>query len=74
MDFAITFKNELSLKRTKALVQQAEVAGFKYVPRPIPMKNSMNSTIYYLFFASHQNVAMTVVNDIFNKYRILGAR
>ncbi|MHA2249740.1 MAG: TIGR03842 family LLM class F420-dependent oxidoreductase [Candidatus Kariarchaeaceae archaeon] len=30
MDFAITFKNELSLKRTKALVQQAEVAGFTY--------------------------------------------
>lgn len=49
------------------------VAGFKYVPRPIPMKNSMNSTIYYLFFASQQNVALKIVVDIFRKYRILGA-
>ena len=48
------------------------VAGFNYVPRPLPMKNSMNSTVYYLFFASQQNVALNIVTDIFRKYRILG--
>lgn len=48
-------------------------AGFKYVPRPLPMKNSMNSTVYYLFFASQQDVALYIINDIFRKYRILGA-
>jgi probable F420-dependent oxidoreductase len=30
MDFAITFKGDISPKRTVALCQQAEVAGFKY--------------------------------------------
>ena len=60
--FALSFKKRLE-----------EVAGFKFVPRPIPMKNSMNSTIYYLFFASQQDVALTVITDIFRKYRILGA-
>ncbi len=50
------------------------VAGFKYVSRPLPMKNSMNSTVYYLFFASQQNIALDIINDIFRKYRILGAR
>ena len=36
----------------KAFKRRLErVAGFKYVPNPLPMKNSMNSTIYYLFFA-----------------------
>lgn len=50
-----------------------KVAGFKYVPRPIPMKNSMNSTIYYLFFASQYDTALTIVTDIFRKYKILGA-
>lgn len=30
MDFAITFKGDISPKRTVALVRQAEVAGFKY--------------------------------------------
>jgi probable F420-dependent oxidoreductase len=30
MEFGITFKGDISLKRTAALCQQAEVAGFKY--------------------------------------------
>lgn len=30
MDFAITFKGDISAARTKALCRQAEVAGFKY--------------------------------------------
>ena len=29
-----------------------EVAGFKYVPKPVPMRNNKGSTVYYLFFAS----------------------
>ena len=30
-----------------------EVAGFKYVPKPVPMKNSQNAVVYYLFFAGN---------------------
>lgn len=44
-------------------------AGFAHVPDPIPMKNQTGSTIYYIFFASHQPVAADIVQDIFNKYR-----
>jgi len=44
------------------------VAGFKYVPNPIPMRNSKGSTIYYLFFAAQKPVAVDIVRDIFNKY------
>ncbi len=29
-------------------------AGFEFVPRPAPMRNSKNATVYYLFFAAHQ--------------------
>jgi three-Cys-motif partner protein len=29
-----------------------EVAGFAYVPDPIPMRNSRGATVYYLYFAS----------------------
>ena len=29
-----------------------KVAGFEYVPEPMPMRNSKGSVIYYLFFAS----------------------
>jgi three-Cys-motif partner protein len=46
-----------------------EVAGFKIVPEPIPMRNSTGSAIYYLFFASQKDVAGSIVKSIFDKYR-----
>lgn len=50
------------------------VAGFDYVPDPLPMRNTTGAVIYYLFFASHKAVAKKIVNDIFNKYRDRGIR
>lgn len=49
-----------------------EVAGFKYVPDPIPMRNNRGVTIYYLFFASHNRIGSKITTDIFKKYRIYG--
>jgi len=46
-----------------------KVAGFKYVPQPLPMRNSQNSIIYYLFFASQKPVAQGIIEHIFNSYR-----
>jgi three-Cys-motif partner protein len=46
-----------------------EVAGFKFVPVPLPMRNSTNAVVYYLFFASHKAVAGDIVEQIFAKYR-----
>lgn len=46
-----------------------EVAGFKYVPEPIPMRNKTGATVYYLYFASHKPAARDIVEQIFNKYR-----
>lgn len=46
-----------------------KVAGFSYVPEPIPMRNSIGATVYYLFFASQKPAAAEIVKDIFNKYR-----
>jgi three-Cys-motif partner protein len=46
-----------------------DVAGFKYVPEPIAMKNSMNATVYYLFFASPNKTGGEIVEQIFRKYR-----
>ena len=44
------------------------VAGFSYVSEPLPMRNSNNAIIYYLFFASHKPVAKKIVDHIFDKY------
>jgi len=57
-EFAEWFRQRLIIK-----------AGFKYVPKPMPMKTKTNSIIYYLYFASHKPIASNIVNDIFNKYR-----
>lgn len=45
------------------------VAGFKNVPTPMPMRNSSNAVVYYLFFASQNATANKIVNAIFKKYR-----
>jgi three-Cys-motif partner protein len=45
-------------------------AGFKFVPKPMPMKTKTNAVIYYLYFASQKEAGMDIVNDIFNTYRM----
>jgi three-Cys-motif partner protein len=49
-----------------------KIAGFKNVPDPMPMHNSKNVVVYYLFFASHNDTANRIITDIFNKYRSKG--
>ena len=43
-------------------------AGFKHVPRPMPMKTKNNAVIYYLYFATQNTAGLKIVNDIFRKY------
>jgi three-Cys-motif partner protein len=45
------------------------VAGFGFVPEPLPMRNSRNAVVYYLFLASPKSVAQKIITDIFNKHR-----
>jgi three-Cys-motif partner protein len=46
-----------------------DVAGFEFVPQPIPMRNSIGKTIYYLFFASPKEAGAKIARHIFKKYR-----
>jgi len=45
-----------------------KVAGFKNVPKPMAMRNTQNTIVYFLFFASQKPVAEHIVRDIFNKH------
>jgi three-Cys-motif partner protein len=49
-----------------------DVAGFKYVPDPVPMRNTRGAIVYYLFFASPNATGAKIVTDIFDKYRKRG--
>ncbi len=45
-----------------------KAGGFKYVPRPMPMRNSTGAIVYYLFFAAQNETADKIVKAIFAKY------
>jgi three-Cys-motif partner protein len=51
-----------------------EIAAFKYVPAPMPMRNEQGAIVYYLYFASPNETGARIVSDIFNKYRDKGIR
>jgi three-Cys-motif partner protein len=44
-------------------------ANFEFVPEPLPMRNSNNAVVYYLFFASQKPVAKKIIEGIFAKHR-----
>jgi three-Cys-motif partner protein len=48
------------------------IAGFQYVPEPMPMRNTKGAIVYYLFFASPNKTGDKIVRDIFDKYRVRG--
>ena len=53
-------------------VRLQDVAGFQYVPAPMPMRNTRGAVVYYLFFASPNKMGEKIINDIFEKYKDRG--
>lgn len=51
-----------------------EVAGFRAVSHPLPMRNSKGATIYYLFGASQRDVAVKIIDSVFKKHMRSGGR
>lgn len=49
-----------------------EVAGFKYVPKPLPMRNNGGTIVYFLFFASPNATGARIIEHIFDTYRHRG--
>ena len=75
-----TLFGEVDEKRSNEEIAEAfrarlhQVAGFAYVPAPIPMRNGRGATVYYLYFASPNKTGAKIVGEIFEKYRDRGAR
>jgi hypothetical protein len=46
-----------------------DVAGFPYVLEPLPMRSSVNTVVYFLFFASPNQTGARIVREIFSRYR-----
>jgi len=51
-----------------------QMAGFKHVPSPLPMRNTKGAIVYYMFFASQKPVASDIVEAIFKKYQERGIK
>jgi three-Cys-motif partner protein len=50
------------------------IAGFSFVPEPLPMRNSKGIIVYYLFFASHNRTGSAIIQEIVARYRDRGGR
>jgi three-Cys-motif partner protein len=61
IDIALSYRERLK-----------QIAGFRFVPEPMPMRNSRGAVIYYLFFASQNKTGEKIVRDIFDKYQKWG--
>jgi len=55
-------------------VRLKDVAGFEYVPEPMPMRNERGAVVYYLFHASPNRTGANIVEYIFEKHRSRGIR
>jgi three-Cys-motif partner protein len=53
-------------------VRLHDVAGFPYVPAPMPMRNTKGAVVYYLFFASPNDTGGKIVKEIFDAYKSRG--
>lgn len=67
--FGIPLKEPIPVIARAFQTRLREIAGFEHVADPLPVRNSNDVTIYYLYFASHKPVAKKIVDDIFKKYR-----
>lgn len=69
-DFVEKATNEQVVKAYQKRLH--EVAGFKYVVDPVPLRNTNGATVYYLFFASNNETGAKIARSIFNSHRNKG--
>lgn len=75
---APTLFGDVEEKSTNEVIAEAfrkrleRVAGFAYVPAPVPMRNTKGAVVYYLYFASPNDLGGKIVSQIFDKYRNRG--
>ena len=64
-----TLKKVTNMRVAEVMREKLQKAGFTFVPPPIPMRNSRRATIYYLYFASHNETGASIVEQVFAKFR-----
>ncbi len=68
LDPEIKEKQENDVIAEAFRIRLMEHGKFKYVPTPIPLRNSKNAIIYYLFFASQNKTANEIATYLFRKH------
>jgi three-Cys-motif partner protein len=65
---------EMQMKASNEEVAEAfrvrleKSAGFKYVPKPMPMRNTKGAVVYFLFFAAQEKTADKIIKGVFGSY------
>jgi three-Cys-motif partner protein len=61
---------EISAVVTAFRKRLADVAGFRFVPQPIPMRNHQGAIVYYLFFAGPNEAGSNIASALFKPRRL----
>lgn len=69
LSLPLKIPNAVRIIREKFAERLIKVAKFKYIASPLPMRNSKGNIVYYLFFASNNETAVKIMNNIFKNTR-----
>jgi three-Cys-motif partner protein len=61
-------KNDKGIREIQHIYSERLRTVFKFVSQPYVMRNDHNSTMFHLFLASNNQVAVNIANDIVRKY------
>lgn len=68
-DIQIVEKKSDAINKSAKLYKRKLNEVFNFVSQPYELKNSTNSVMYHLFFASNNSAGLKIANDIVKKYQ-----
>jgi three-Cys-motif partner protein len=67
-DYSVLSKEQKAIKKSAELYRARLSEVFTYVSQGYELRNSTNSIMYHLYFASNNNAGVNIANDIVRKY------
>jgi len=67
-DYPLITKESFAVTKSANLYRDKLKEIFSFVSEPYELKNSVNSVMYHLYFATNNKAGVTIANDIVKKY------
>lgn len=67
-DYPLIEKEKFAVEKAATLYRDNLKEIFEFVSEPYELKNSVNSLMYHLYFATNNKAGVKIANDIVRKY------